>query len=466
MKETKRRFETFSIYDRTGIAEHFEKMAAKGWMIERMGNFGWVYRRSEPRALRFAVTYYPKTSEFDPEPTKGQLELQEFCAHTGWTFVCSSGQLQVFYNEQADPTPIETDPVVEVETIHATMKKSYLPVYALWLLICVMNGGLWAAGMIRDPLDQLSRSSGMFPGLAYLLMVVLLSLDIFRYFRWHRRAKKAAERGEFLSTPGTGKIWSVFLALVLLGILVWMLRYLFLGNRIQQWIGFAVCVYVPLFILLVLAVNGTKQFLKRKKASRGVNRVLTFATSFVLAFMFLGILGFATFRAVSGGLFSEKGEGSYEYNGIVWEISNDELPLSVEDLRSIDPAAYTKERREQGTLLLSKAVMSQRPRFDAVDYRSLPWLSYKVLDVKWSALCDFCREELFKDGERPLEGVRYVPQEAVAWGAKEAYRLYDEGTGTFRNQYLLCYGGRFLEIQFSWEPDEDEMRIVGEKFAR
>ncbi len=35
MKDRKRRFETFSFYDRTGIEAHLKKMAEKGWMISR-----------------------------------------------------------------------------------------------------------------------------------------------------------------------------------------------------------------------------------------------------------------------------------------------------------------------------------------------------------------------------------------------------------------------------------------------
>jgi hypothetical protein len=35
MKDTKRRFEAFAFYDHTGMAAHLEKMALKGWFLER-----------------------------------------------------------------------------------------------------------------------------------------------------------------------------------------------------------------------------------------------------------------------------------------------------------------------------------------------------------------------------------------------------------------------------------------------
>ena len=90
MKNTKKRLEVFSFYDHAGISKHLEKMAEKGWMIEQMSNFGWVYHRIEPKTVKFAVSYYPKASEFDPEPTDEQKTFHEFCAHTGWKLACNS----------------------------------------------------------------------------------------------------------------------------------------------------------------------------------------------------------------------------------------------------------------------------------------------------------------------------------------------------------------------------------------
>lgn len=135
MKNTKRRMELFFSYDRTGIQAHLQKMAASGWMLEKMSNFSWLYRRMEPKDLTFAVTYFPKASEFDPELTEGQRVYQDFTARSGWQFVCSSAQMQVFCTEQESPVPIETDPMVELEMIHGAAKKSHLMSH--WILFGV-----------------------------------------------------------------------------------------------------------------------------------------------------------------------------------------------------------------------------------------------------------------------------------------------------------------------------------------
>ena len=127
MKDTKRRVEFFSFYDHTGIEQHLEKMAAKGWMLDRLGTYLWYYRRCEPKPMKFCVTYYPRASQFDPEPSEGELDFRAFCQRTGWKLAASSAQLQIFYNEDPDAVPIETDPVLEIDTLHRAAKKSFLP---------------------------------------------------------------------------------------------------------------------------------------------------------------------------------------------------------------------------------------------------------------------------------------------------------------------------------------------------
>ena len=197
MKNTKKRMEVFSFYDHAGISRHLEKMAAKGWMIERMSNFGWVYHRIDPKPVKFAVSYYPKASEFDPEPTDEQKTFHEFCAHTGWKLACTSAQLQIFYNEQENPTPIETEPVLELQSIHASAKKSFIPSYLLLLLISIMCGGLFVSGMLGDPIGQLASPVKLFTGLCYLVLLILCVVELICYFRWYHKAKKLAEQGIF-----------------------------------------------------------------------------------------------------------------------------------------------------------------------------------------------------------------------------------------------------------------------------
>lgn len=132
MKTTKRRFEMLSFYDHTGIEKRLIEMAEKGWLLKEINPLSWVYTRIEPKKLQFAVTYYPKASEFDSQPQEGQLIYQDYSEHNGWKFVCSSAQMQIFYSEEENPIPMETEPEIEVENIHKAARKTFLrPLFLL-----------------------------------------------------------------------------------------------------------------------------------------------------------------------------------------------------------------------------------------------------------------------------------------------------------------------------------------------
>ena len=172
MKETKRRLETFSFYDRTGLEAHLARMAAEGWLVEKIGQFFWYYRKIEPKTLTFSVTYFPKASQFDPRPSEEQETFYDFCAHTGWVLAAANAQLQVFYNERPDPVPIETDPVQEVETIHRAMKKSFLPAQLL-LAVC---GGFKICGYLSQDLYRLAFQFDLAGGILAVILGLLMAV--------------------------------------------------------------------------------------------------------------------------------------------------------------------------------------------------------------------------------------------------------------------------------------------------
>ncbi len=89
----KYRLELLSYYDRSGIVRHLEGMAKKGWMLEKRIGLLWCYRRIEPSEIRFAVSYYPKNSDYAPQQSAAGEEFDELCAASGWEAVCRIGSM-------------------------------------------------------------------------------------------------------------------------------------------------------------------------------------------------------------------------------------------------------------------------------------------------------------------------------------------------------------------------------------
>lgn len=472
MKNTKRRVETFSFYDRTGLEAHLARMAAEGWLVEKIGQFFWYYRKIEPKTLTFSVTYFPKASQFDPEPSEEQRTFYDFCEHAGWKLAAANVQLQVFYNEGPDPVPIETDPVLEVESIHHTMKRTLIPAQLMLLVLAVFQFGMFAWQAAENPIGTLSSTPHLFTVVCEALVVLLVGVELGSYFRWHRRAVLAAERGEFVSTGSHRKLQIgalVFLAVITA---VYMLSVAASGSRMMiTMVLIMFFVYVPGLFLLIW---GVKSWLKRKKVAAKISRVVTVVSALAAAYLFVGAIVFGTLFGNSHGWLKEKDEETYRYNGVTFTARHDELPLTVEDLLDVDYEGYSREHRGNESLFLAQYQGYQRPRFDAEQYKEMPTLEYTITVVKAPFLYDLCLDHLLSDrAERwnrdmpESEWYSYEPTDPTPWGAEAAYRWTDREYGPW-NTFLLCYPDRIIEIKFDyeWNITPAQAALVGERLGR
>lgn len=452
MRKTKRRMETLSFYDRTGVERHLEQMAEKGWMIDRISNLGWVYRRIEPQKLQFSVTYYPKASDFDPGPSEDQQVYHAFSAHAGWKYVCSWAQMQIFCTNQPDPVPIETDPELELQTIHAAMVKGFLVPYGILLVIALVWSAMLVHDVLYDPIGLFSSTTNLFLMVVWPLLALLFIVEIVAYLRWRSRAKKAAACGEFIDTPNTRRFQRIVYWLCMLAFAVQILYNVTAGSSMLRVTSIAMVLYV--FVLMV-AVQGVKQLLKRKKVSRGVNRAVTLTVDVVLAFGMLAVIVFGTLRATENGWLDRN-------------TSADEPPLMLEDLwgDALPDADYIVSWMDDVSPLVG--VYNACQWASPIDGVEIPSLDYMIVEVKLSALYGLCRAQRLaaQNDDSEVEALQHTctPCDAAPWGANEAWQLGGHDTGQ-SDRYLLCYADRIVEIFFNWTPTDAQKAIVGEKLG-
>lgn len=452
MKTTKHRMEFFSFFNHTGIAAHLTKMAKKGWMIESITNMYWTYRRIEPKDLRFSVSYYPRASDFDPEPTEEQQTFHDFCARTGWEYVCSWFQMQVFCNERKNPVPLDTDPITEVDTLHRACKKNFLIGYYFLSFVGLVMSVYSLMGIYFTPIDVFSSSNKIVILLAYLSLLALSLVEIVTYWTWYNNAKTAARDGIFVDTPNTGGFQKGVLVVLLIGVIWWFANLFAAGDSLMLTI--AVANFIIIFGVIFL-VNFLKQGLKQVKASRGMNRFLTFAACFILPVIFTVALVYFGITSVE--------------NGWIDSESPDVAPLSLQDFIEINEDRYMEENRIDQTFLLGKQEYRHRMHWDVEGSSTAPDLKYTIVTVKAPFLYDWCKRQMYRDqdethtNEWPVGNRRvYMEQDAAPWKANAVYRIYSE-EGWWENLYLLCYDDKIVEIRFDWEPSAEDMAIVASK---
>ena len=461
MKEMKRCFCNFSFYDQQAIQEKLEEMAESGWMLEKTG-FMWTYKRIEPKKLRFSVTYFPNASDFDPSPTEGELTKIDFCRQDGWNLVTTWGVMQIFYNEDLDAVPIETEPVMQIENICRSMKKNVLLPQAVLSGMLLWNVVIRLSQWLRDPVGELSDPFSIYSVLMFSILTLACLYEIGFYFCWSRKAKAAAQNdGVFLpvrSKPIASWILMAVSALLLI------LSY----TALRGPLGFVI-LWLCMVPFIIVIGNLLKNMLKKRGVSRNVNRIVSVCAVVLLTFLMLGLM---TAAIIQGRMRFDSGKnvvGAYELYGRTREIYNDPLPLEIEELADVN-ARWSKEADHQETLLLSSTEYRQyavpTDGNDNVDERKL---EYTVTEVKQDFLYDFIKQAVLNSRQDEIHDDfvftdHYEPIDASVWNADDAYQLH--WSESVLNTYLIFWGNHIVEIKFYWEPTPEQIAITVENLER
>lgn len=444
MRQTKRRMELLSFYDHTGIERHLTRMARKGWMVEKMNNYFWTYRRIEPQELHVAVTYFPKASDFDPYPSGAQQTLIDYCEETGWKLACTWFQMQVFYSQREDPTPIHTEPELEVDVIHRACKANFLRSIWILLVLSLIGTGMYVSSLISDTLRILASPTDLLTGTCCLVLLLLCGVELIAYYTWRRRARRAAQQGLFLDTPSTRGFQIAVIVVLLVSLAWWLVNLALVGNPVMVW---SVLAMTACFVVLIVLVNGVKGILKRSNVSTGANRALTILVCFVFAFVLVGVVRQGAIYLIS----------RMDVQDLPLNV---EAPLRMSDLMDREDVFFLTTTSPDQSVLLTRLKVEQRPWGQA---DGTPQMTYERYTVSVPALYSFCvgqmKRQMVVSGHWNGE---MVSVDAAPWGAEEAYRMV-MGDGTQRNTFLLCRGNTLVSVNMSWEPTAEQRTVVGEK---
>ena len=463
MPHKKREYILYSFYDRTGIETHMEQMAAKGWMLVKMGRAFWTYRRTEPKAVHFSVVYFAPASEFDCAPGEAQQTFQDYCAAAGWTLAASWSQMLIFASEAPSPAPIETDAPVQVEAVHQAMKKNFLLSYGLLLALALFQLIRVLLDFWRHPTDSLANPGALDMLVLWPLLVLFCATEIAAYFLWRRKARRIAnEEGRFTPTRGHRRLRLAYELLTTVSLLT---LFFSVSPRI------ALPLVIVLVVLLALQglLAGLRHLLRRTGWTTEVNRLVTQVLSFLVAFAVIGGVYWGAVRLIR----EEPWRETYTWQGDKYDVHPIDLTLTLSDLTGERYEHVSRERFDTRTFFLSR----QSCKETVGQPQKQLTLSYEVTDIRRPWLRDMVvRDCLENTGYTFSAGFGqfkftidwdWLPEEAPgAWNADAAYRKYyvkeEDGRLSPTNTYLLFYGDRIVELILPEEPTDAQRAIVGE----
>lgn len=453
MKDVKYRLENLALYDYRRVEEHLSAMAARGWRLERIGAWLWKYRRVEPARVRYAVTYIPDASRFNPGPTEGQQTLEELCGAAGWEKVTDWFQMQIYRSEAENPVPLETEESVRLEAVHRSMKRNFLPSNIVLLLVSLVLLGLFLRTLAVDPLRILENNGSLFTGPLWLLISVTLLVSLAHYGLWYRRSRRSVARGGPCAEPGDIRWinWAGFAFLI-----PWTALYLltYLARGLSGPVLYFV-LHMGAICLMILLLRKITDLLRQRRASFGLNLFLTLLADLVLAFVLMGALTFASIR---GGWFSGgRGEGErYTYAREEWDVSPADIPLTVSDLTGESYSHIRRYQFDRGSVLISRHSF----RETVLEGEGRLWLACEITRPRaW--LYDLVLEDALAPREDEVFRASWEAVPAAPWGAESAYRRSLDGDPV--DDWLLVFPDRLVDVSPDWELSPEQMALAGER---
>ena len=444
MRDTKRQLPIFSFYDLTGMERHLQAQAAKGWMLESITGFGWTYRRCEPKDTHFAVTYCTGASA--TEKPQAQRALEASTSEDGWQFQAAGANLVVFTNDALEPEPFHTNIMQEINVMEEAGKFTSLA----WLLMVVVtgsNGLLFLTRLLRDTIGLLADAMSIVSGISMSLLCLYFLAEMFTWARWKKKARAfAVKGGGMLPTHGHHGFLTGVVVLFLVGAV-----YVLIADR-QPGLRFMLLALCGILLALCCVVRGVSALARKEK------KVGTAAVSFLLTVAILGSLGY------------------YFVSADLSHVRSDlELELTVEQLTGKDfDDTDVRQVTPRSSLFLTDVRCVQKPTVaEGEEWPKGRSLSYRVIDVHLPMLTSRCQSQLLhqyddmgksKPGaDRSTANYVFHPLDNNPFGAEEAYQryAYDEA----QSHFLLCWKGRFVEIETDWMLTDAQMATVGDMLA-
>ena len=456
MMQTMRKQMLLQLYDHTGFERKLGQMARKGWKLEQCGTFlGWKFRRIEPTELRYKVVYFPDASEFDPKPGDKQAEFMELCDQSGWEYIDHTAQMLIFCTPYPYATPIETDAMMQVETVHKAMKKAFLPGQIGLLILAVLELLFLGYRLHREFLNVMMFDGLLVAFVSYTIMGLMCAYHLGSYFLWRRKALSAAEDGDFVETRGNN--WFEKLCLLILAVIfaAWMLSIAHDAYLVR-----VAVVTFAVIIGMVLFVNGGTLLMQKLGFDADTNRTVS------ILLVVVGTIGMILilFLFITDINYDEGNEkpyaDTYEFAGRIHYVYDDPIPLTLEMLGIEADYEYRSRCEDVTKSMLITVYNGQEIAPWGTPAENPPELYYTVTIPRFQGMVEACAEDMLDD--KRILNLDGIPEacDPTIWEAQQAY-LSVGGNGDTA-YYTLIYTDRVVEVCFPHMPTTEQIKIAAD----
>ena len=259
------------------LERKLEKRSEKGWIADYVGVFFITYKKCEPKYRKVQIVYDPDNVEYQTEKSEYSEGLEYYIEDAGWVKACDYFKQKIYYNDDPDAVPIETDEREKLESIKESMVGLGLITY--WTLGFMFLFGLMFGGGLIRAIDHITLSGVVFAA-AILCWPLYLLVSYIMYSLWEDKSVKNLELGLGLASTEPSHIASIVMVILVSAIMVLMIVSNLSGDSsvslLKQLLSF-----ISLFLIMSVG-RRVGVALKDRKAGIIVTYIIMAAVFFVL----------------------------------------------------------------------------------------------------------------------------------------------------------------------------------------
>ena len=245
IKDTKITYFIYSTYECAAIEEYLEQMAEKGWLLQWIKGPLFKFKRIVPQKIKYSVDILNKISIFDHKDSEVALEYREYCKIAGWTYICQTGKIQIFYAEDNNKIiPIHTD---DDEKFKVVFKSSLYEIISQLFIVIILIFNLYSQFFWSNTDFLLSSNFSIFLVAVMFSLVFINLIKSISFFLWVIKARRKLKENKFMPYNNYKQIKfkNILINIYMIVFLLILFRLLLFDNDMSK------TAHIPVFIIVL-----------------------------------------------------------------------------------------------------------------------------------------------------------------------------------------------------------------------
>lgn len=472
MSDTIKRIEKFSFYNNNAIETHLENMALMGYRLISIDRSIWTYRVIKPTPIKFRVTYFEEPLYIfyeNPYIKRTEEEFYEYCKNVGWVLSGQWGQMQIFSTATHEYHEIETDFPKELIALKSVMMKKAIPGTIAMSGLAVVQAFYQYVQYVNYPIKSISSPTFVLLSLIWFVLFLAGVVAVAGYFSWLSKAEKTIKKNNKYPVDPDIK-YHISMGLVFIVILIFIAQALILAFKFTSSFAFFFISQIMLAFIFARRMrfkprndsddndNDTNnENLNAIESDRKVHSIITKWLSITLLITFV-LNGIITLDWLS--LEPTPDTHTIELYGgytLTYNLTQDAIPLKIQDLVSTDYAYYGYEYNVQESIF-AKYSSGKQYSFDI----NAPEFYYEIVSFNNNYFYDDCLNyylDLYSI--RKDIDISVHQTDDPAWNANKVYQVFDKSTPL--GIYIACYDEKIIFYNGFSTLTSQQAEIVFEK---